>query len=135
MLRPHKEAGLPKPGDFYRHYKHNPEDLVPENYTYVVVGLGVDTDSKDSAGARFFVHYRPLYKDEGMLAQLSRETGISCVWSRSLLEWMNMVTPPGSEESQPRFTKVTDPNAIARLKGVSAKMYGCGTCARACRKP
>ncbi len=92
---------------FYHHYKHDPEG-VPFNYTYEVVGVGRDTETKE-----FSVLYRPLYENT-FLAPADY-----CV--RPFEMFIETFEKDGAQVK--RFTHITDPELIAQLEAIRDQMY------------
>ncbi len=91
---------------FYYHFKHNQEDIFDHAYEVVMVGRDTETENP-------VVIYRPLYKldfIEGLDA---------CV--RPLAIFTDIVERDG--KSQPRFSKITDPEIIKKLEEKKREMY------------
>ena len=52
------EPTPPKAGDFYYHYKHNPElDLM--NFCYMVIGTAIHTETEE-----ILIIYKPVYRTD-----------------------------------------------------------------------
>lgn len=104
---------VPEKG-FYYHYKHDPEGEV-NNYAYEVLGVGHHTEDNCRPEDANMVVYRPLYEafvyTHGKLFDL-----------RPLLMWMGDVEKDG--KNFPRFTKVIDPEVVAKLVAIREQMYG-----------
>ena len=99
-------ANVPEKG-FYYHYKHEPTGEL-NNYAYEVIGVGLHTEVRDYA-----VIYRPLYKN-GFL-----EPADYCM--RPYDMFIGEVVKDGV--SVPRFTKISDPKALAELEAIRGRMY------------
>jgi len=99
---------------FYYHYKHDPAGSF-NDYAYEVVGTGSHTEEDCRPEDAAMVVYRPLYVTEvytaGRLFDL-----------RPLEMWMGDVTKDG--KTFPRFTKITDPEVLAKLEAIKKEMYG-----------
>jgi hypothetical protein len=105
---------VPEKG-FYYHYKHDPNGST-ENYAYEVVSIGSHTESDDRPEYpqdAWFVNYRPLYENAAVY-QASKQLGIECIDNRPLEMWMGHAEVGG--KSLKRFTKITDPTAVAQLE-------------------
>lgn len=104
---------VPKNG-FYYHYKHDPAGAI-NNYAYEVVGVGCHTEDDCRPEDAHMVVYRPLYEASvykaGKLFDL-----------RPLEMWMGNITKDGI--TIPRFAKITDTTAIAKLQEIRQQMYG-----------
>lgn len=100
---------------FYYHYKHDPAGPV-QNYAYEVVGVGCHTEDDCRPEDANMVVYRPLYEDAFVY-----KAGKLCDL-RPLEMWMGDVVKEG--KSTPRFSKITDPEVIAELTKIRAKLYG-----------
>jgi hypothetical protein len=98
---------VPEKG-FYYHYKH---DLQKgwNDHTYEVLGIGRNTEEENS----YTVIYRPLYKNDWMQP--------ADYQSRPFEMFVENVTKDG--KTFPRFTKITDPEVIAKLEAIKQKMY------------
>ncbi|HVX90720.1 MAG TPA: DUF1653 domain-containing protein [Candidatus Paceibacterota bacterium] len=94
---------LPENG-FYYHYKRD-----PAKGEYEVVGVARNTED-----GSYLVLYRPLYDSE-FLGELQH-------FARPLEMFMEDVTKDGI--TLPRFTKITDPERIEKLKEIRKQMYG-----------
>ncbi len=108
---------VPKLG-FWRHYKHEPAGPT-NNYTYEVVGIGVNTEDDCPHEHRITVLYRPLYNSE--LVEASKKSGNNFHWSRPLDNWMGDVDK--GDYKGPRFIPVTDSGTITDLHWLSQRMY------------
>jgi hypothetical protein len=98
---------MPEPG-FYYHYKHDSEGPINE-YAYEVTGIG-----KHSETDEFLVLYRPFYEN---IWQKPASHSV-----RPLAMFMETVTKDG--RTFPRFSKITDPDIIAKLEAIKKEMYG-----------
>lgn len=102
----------PEPG-FYYHYKHNPEESV-NNYAYRVFGVTWFTEECDPE-IKYMVAYRPIYAD----ANVYKDGKIN--YARPLSMFMDEVTKDG--KTFPRFSKITDPEIIEKLKEIEKELY------------
>jgi hypothetical protein len=103
----------PEPG-YYYHYKHDRSGPL-NNYAYYIYGIGHHTEDNCRAEDAFMQVYRPLYEE----AYAYRNGGIFD------LRPLHMFYEPAKwngEEVQ-RFTRITDPEVIARLREIRARMY------------
>ncbi|HEU0081036.1 MAG TPA: DUF1653 domain-containing protein [Candidatus Paceibacterota bacterium] len=98
---------VPEKG-FYYHYKHDDGKDVC-NYSYEVMGTALHTEDRT-----YTVIYRPLY--------VNRFLDGADFCSRPYDMFMGDVDLGNGPV--PRFRKIEDPNAIARLKEISKEMYG-----------
>ncbi len=98
---------------FYYHYKHNPEGTI-NDYAYEVVGVGYHTEDDCRPEDTNLVVYRPLYESSVYKAGKSFDV-------RPLKMFMEEVTKEG--KTFPRFTKITDPELIAKLEKIKGEMY------------
>lgn len=106
---------VPEKG-FYHHYKHDPENLIKNNYTYEVVGVGLHTESDVDSRDAHMVVYRPLYEMPEAFQQGK------FFWLRPLEMFMDDVNKDGKTFS--RFTKITDAKVVAELEAIKKTMYG-----------
>ena len=95
---------------FYYHYKHDPAGAF-NTYAYEVMGVGHHTEEERTK----FVVYRPLY--EGAFVYKNGKM----FDVRPLEMFMEDVTKDG--KTFPRFTKITEPELIARLAELRDRMY------------
>jgi hypothetical protein len=103
---------IPEKG-FYYHYKHTGRSL--EDYAYEVLNIAHHTEVADFNNAAMVV-YRPLYREAKVFAAGKR-------WDvRPLRMFLEEVTKGG--KTFPRFSRITDPDAIAHLKRLKREMYG-----------
>lgn len=109
---------VPKPG-FYYHYKHDPEGSF-DNYAYEVVAIGHHTEEDARPLDSYMVNYRPLY-DHALVYRIGSEIGVPVYDNRPLEMFMEDVIKDGI--TRPRFTRITDPGLIERLKGKRDQMY------------
>ncbi|MDQ3014536.1 MAG: DUF1653 domain-containing protein [bacterium] len=105
-------ANVPEKG-FYYHYKHDPHGLI-NNYAYEVVGVGFHTENDCRPIDTHMVIYQPIY--ESTVFTLGKFFDI-----RPLEMFAENVTK--ESKTFPRFKKITDPNVIAQLEKIKAKMY------------
>jgi hypothetical protein len=103
---------VPEKG-FYYHYKHDPSGPI-NNYAYEIVGVGCHTEDDCRPEDENLVVYRPLY--ESTVYKAGKLFDI-----RPLEMFVESVTKNG--KTIPRFQKITDPEVIARLVAIKAKMY------------
>lgn len=104
---------LPEAG-FYYHYKHDP-DGPEEEYAYEVLAVGHHTEEDCRPEDAFVVVYRPLY-ESALVYRLGKMYDI-----RPIAMFMETVTKDGKEML--RFTPITDPELIERLKVRRDRMY------------
>src|SRR5215469_8933886 len=104
---------LPEPG-FYYHFKHNPAGPV-NNYAYYIYGVGHHTEEDCRAEDAFMQVYRPLYEE----AYAYRHGGLFDL--RPLRMFFTPAKRDGKEV--PRFTRIADPDVIAELTAIKARMY------------
>jgi hypothetical protein len=97
---------IPENG-FYYHYKHD-EAKGFNHHTYEVTGIGIH--SEDNA---CFVIYRPLYDINDLVQPIS--------FVRPLELFIDEVSYLGAQ--LPHFTKITDPELIAKLTEIRDRMY------------
>lgn len=105
---------MPEPG-FYYHYKHDPAGDFT-NYAYEVLGVGHHTEEEARPEDHFMVVYRPLYA-HAPVYRLGRLYDL-----RPLAMFMERVEKEG--KIVPRFTRIVDPECIARLTQQREEMYG-----------
>ena len=104
---------LPEPG-YYYHFKHNPDGPL-NNYAYYIYGVGHHTEDDCRTEDAFMQVYRPLY--EGAYAY--RNGGLFDL--RPLHMFFEPAEWKGKEV--PRFTRIVDPDVIAQLEAIKARMY------------
>jgi hypothetical protein len=102
----------PEPG-YYYHYKHDLKGPL-NNYAYYIYGVGHHTEDDCRPEDAFMQVYRPLYD-----AYVYRRGGMFDL--RPLYMFYKPVTLNGAEVQ--RFTKITDPELIAQLQAIKARMY------------
>jgi hypothetical protein len=104
---------LPEPG-FYYHFKHDPAGPV-NNYAYYIYGVGHHTEDDCRAEDAFMQVYRPLYAE----AYACRHGGLFDLRPLSMFfetaEWRG--------QKVPRFTRIVDPDVIAQLAAIKARLY------------
>ena len=100
------EGPIPKQGEFYDHWKRDPEGSL-ENHTYLVLGLG-----KDEETGVYRVFYRAVDRIEHI-----KDTDHPLWWCRRLEMFTGYVDDGGRQV--PRFTKVTDSLRIFRLMDIA----------------
>lgn len=98
---------VPEKG-FYYHYKHDPAKAF-NDYAYEVLGLALHTESKE-----YTVLYRPLYENKYL--------GVADFSVRPYEMFIETIEKEG--KVTPRFTKITDPEIIAKLEKIRTEMYG-----------
>jgi hypothetical protein len=103
----------PEPG-YYYHFKHDPKGPV-NNYAYYIYGVGHHTEDNCSPEDAFMQVYRPLYEK----GYAYRHGGLFD------LRPLHMFYKPAWRDGRevPRFTKITDPTAIAQLKAIKSLLY------------
>jgi len=104
---------LPQPG-YYYHFKRDPHGPV-NNYAYYIYGVGHHTEDGCRSADAFMQVYRPLYED----SYAYRNGGLFDL--RPLHMFFDPATLNG--QTVPRFTRITDPDVIARLAAIKARMY------------
>ena len=104
---------MPERG-FYYHYKHDPSGEF-NNYAYEVIGVGHHTEDDAAERDAFLVVYRPLY--DAFVYKLGKLFDV-----RPLSMFMETVEKNG--ETMPRFSRITEPEAIAQLEAKRDEMYG-----------
>ncbi|MCA9356301.1 DUF1653 domain-containing protein [Candidatus Nomurabacteria bacterium] len=97
------------PGDFYKHYKHDPS-IDKYNYVYQVVNIGLHTEEDGQE----LVIYRPLYE-----AYVYRHDKMYDVRPRTMFE--ETIEKDGKVIE--RFTLVTDADEIADFTKKVEEMY------------
>ncbi|HYU11550.1 MAG TPA: DUF1653 domain-containing protein [Stellaceae bacterium] len=102
----------PEPG-YYYHFKHDPNGPL-NNYAYYIYGVGHHTEDDCRPEDAFMQVYRPLYDGYAY-----RHGGMFDL--RPLDMFYAPATSNGKEV--PRFTKITNPDVIAQLKAIRARMY------------
>jgi len=103
----------PEPG-YYYHYKHDPDGPL-NNYAYFIYGVGHHTEDNCRDEDAFMQVYRPLYET----AYAYRNGGMFDL--RPLYMFYQPAIANGAEV--PRFTRITDPDRIAQLRQIKARMY------------
>ena len=104
---------VPEPG-FYYHYKHDPEGPV-ENYAYYIYGVGHHTEEDCRPVDAHMLVYRPLYP-EAYVYQNGRMFDL-----RPLHMFYEAASKDGV--GVVRFTRIIDPEVIAELRAIKARMY------------
>jgi hypothetical protein len=104
---------LPEPG-YYYHFKHDPDGPL-NNYAYYIYGVGHHTEDDCRTEDAFMQVYRPLY--EGAYAY--RNGGLFDL--RPLHMFFEPAEWKGIEVA--RFTRIVDPDVIAELEAIRARMY------------
>jgi hypothetical protein len=106
-------AQLPEPG-YYYHFKHDPLGSI-NNYAYYIYGVGHHTEDDCRSEDAFMQIYRPLYEE----SYAYRNGGLFD------LRPLHMFYDPAERHGKkvPRFTKISDPNLIAQLQAIKARMY------------
>jgi hypothetical protein len=99
---------IPEKG-YYYHYKHSPESF--DNMSYEVLGVARHTEDDT-----YVVVYRALYYE----AREWKAGGLFDV--RPLAMFLEEVTKDG--KTFPRFSRITDPELIAKLEARKREMYG-----------
>jgi hypothetical protein len=103
----------PKPG-YYYHFKHDPNGAI-NNYAYYIYGVGHHTEDDCRPEDAFMQVYRPLYE----AAYAVRNGGLFD------LRPLRMFYEPAQWKGNwvPRFTEITDPETIAQLCAIKARLY------------
>ena len=92
---------LPKQGEFYYHFKHDPTKGVSD-FAYQIVGIAVHSEDES-----LFVAYRPLYTPNHVI---DNEGNFNI---RPLTMFVENVTK--SNYDGPRFRLIKDPEIIKQL--------------------
>ena len=96
------KPATPKTGEFYYHYKHNPElDLT--NFCYLVIGTAVHTETEE-----VLIIYKPLYWTDFLKEKRAD------FFARTLSMFLEKVEVDGF--LVPRFAKITDPKIIQAIQ-------------------
>jgi hypothetical protein len=103
----------PEPG-YYYHFKHDPDGSL-NNYAYYIYGVGHHTEDDCRAEDAFMQVYRPLY-EEAYAYRNGR---------RFDLRPPHMFSEPAQwkRKQVPRFTRIVDPDVMAQLEAIKARMY------------
>lgn len=103
---------VPEAG-YYYHYKHDPAKDI-NNYAYYIYGVGHHTEGDCRSEDRFMQVYRPLYD-----ARVYRNGKMF------YLRPLDMFYQPAEWNGQQvqRFTPITDPEIIAKLRAIKHEMY------------
>ena len=104
---------LPEPG-YYYHFKHDPDGPI-NNYAYYIYGVGHQTEDDCRAEDAFMQVYRPLYE----ASYAYRNGGLFDL--RPLHMFFEPAEWKGKKVS--RFTRILDPEVIAKLEAIKARMY------------
>lgn len=96
---------IPENG-FYYHYKYDASKGF--KYLYEVTGIGIHSEDKSC-----FVIYRPLYEIEDLAQPISFVRPIELFVDE--MEWNGQIVS--------HFTKITDPETIAKLEEIKEKIY------------
>jgi hypothetical protein len=104
---------LPESG-YYYHFKHDPDGPL-NNYAYYIYGVGHHTEDNCRPEDAFMQVYRPLYEE----AYAYRHGGLFD------LRPLHMFFEPAQRKGKevPRFRKILDPDVIAQLEAIKARMY------------
>jgi hypothetical protein len=104
---------LPEPG-YYYHFKHDPKGPI-NNYAYYIYGVGHHTEDDCRTEDTFMQVYRPLYE-----ASYAYQNG-----GLFDLRPLHMFFEPAERHGKkvPRYTRIVDPNVIAKLEAIRARMY------------
>src|SRR5258708_35157306 len=102
----------PEPG-YYYHFKHDPNGPL-SNYAYYIYGVGHHTEDDCRHEDAFMQVYRPLYHE----AYAYRNGGIFDL--RPLYMFYKSAEWQG--KTVPRFTKIIDPQGVAQLQEIKARM-------------
>jgi hypothetical protein len=99
---------------YYYHYKHDPSGPL-NNYAYYIYGVGHHTEDDCRPEDAFMQVYRPLYET----AYAYRNGGMFDL--RPLHMFYDPARLNGKEVQ--RFTRIADPDLIAQLQAIRARMY------------
>jgi len=108
-----KPEKVPEKG-FYYHYKRDPGGSF-NNYAYEVLGVGHHTEDDCRPEDEHMVVYRPIYESSVFTAGKLFDL-------RPLEMWMGEKTLPDGQTVK-RFTKITDPELLKRLRELRDQMY------------
>jgi hypothetical protein len=103
----------PEPGYYYPN-KHDPDGPL-NNYAYYIYVVGHHTEDDCRPEDAFMQVYRPLYE----AAYVYRNGGMFDL--RPLYMFYEPAILNGTEVQ--RFTRITDPELIARLQAIKTRMY------------
>jgi hypothetical protein len=92
----------PKPGEFYYHFKHDPEKGV-NDHAYEIMGISIDTETE-----AVYVIYRPCYQSEWLKERKGD------MFHRPLVMFMETVEK--DSYTGPRFILITDLEIIEQIK-------------------
>jgi len=98
---------------FYYHYKHDPKGEV-NNYAYYILGTGHHTEEDCRDEDTFMMVYQPLY--DAYVYKLGKLFDL-----RPLHMFFEPAIVDGKEIA--RFTKITDPETLEKLKAMRSQMY------------
>ncbi len=104
----------PKIGGFYYHYKHDPTKGF-NSHAYEIINIGHHTEIeglKESA----MVIYAPLYEQAGVYTE-GKHFDV-----RPLDMFLEEVTK--DSKTFPRFSEITDPELIEKLRDIKKELYG-----------
>lgn len=90
----------PQKGEYYYHYKHNP-NLGVDNYCYEIIGIAHETETNQKV-----VIYKPMYKTDFEL------------FSRPLQMFIQLVDVPQYDWHDSRFVKITNESILAQLQKI-----------------
>jgi hypothetical protein len=107
------KSTFPAPGNYYRHYKHDPNGEF-NNYVYRVLGLGNHTEIKD-LGDSAMVIYRPMYSS-AFVYKAGKQYDV-----RPLKMFVEHVENGGC--IQPRFVRIENSDVIKKLDALYLEMY------------
>ena len=95
---------LPQKGEFYYHFKHNPQlDIL--NYAYLIVGVALHSENAEK-----LVAYLPLYSPNHVW-------DYKCDFNvRPLEMFIGLVEKSDINYSGPRFNWITNKSIISQLK-------------------
>lgn len=95
----------PKAGQFYYHFKHNPEKGILD-YCYRIIGIGYNTETEGLA-----VIYQPLYAKETINKNAT-------LYVRAIEIFMDSVEKPALNYFGPRFILVKDEEVANQLENI-----------------
>jgi len=104
---------IPEKG-FYYHYKHNPS-LSINNYAYELIGVGMHSEDDCRLEDSNMAIYLPIYESRAFRAGKFFDLRPLEMWEESVKNKEN--------KSVKRFTKITDPVIIEKLKEIKGEMY------------
>lgn len=97
-------SNLPQIGQFYYHFKHNPE-IDPNDYAYKILAVATHTETDE-----LLVIYQALYTNKSKEGRIFN--------ARPLTMFQEIVTKPEFNYIGPRFRLIEDPEIIKKLQNL-----------------